>query len=321
LHDPWHTLTSSAGFFAVPTPDSIPKASESSGGASAGPSITQAAASKTHPAATYSTLSPANDLPSLANNSPSPQISKLPAIVTIGTTTITANSNSEVTIGTQTLAPGSQVTVDNTIISYAPNGETLNIGGTNTQILAQSYVIGSTTLSTGAPAITISSHTYSLALGGSSIIIDGSTEPISSTQGSVSGLQKIWVQGYVVGDQTLIAGGTPITEAGTTMSLLPGGKSVVVIVEPITEDINVLFGSLGGVGSMGRGPSSDGAIPSSVAGVEQAGETSESAVPGNSDEAKEGGVRKSHGRKEEVRWWLNLWMALAFVIFVLREIS
>jgi hypothetical protein len=127
----------------------------------------------------------------------------------------------------------------------------------------------------GAPAITISSHTYSLPLGGSSIIIDGSTEPISASQGSENGLQKIWVQGYVVGDPTLIAGGTPITAAGTTMSLLPGGESVVVMVEPVTEDIGVLLGSLRGFGSMGPGPSSDGANPSSVAGVEQAGETSE----------------------------------------------
>jgi hypothetical protein len=60
----------------------------------------------------------------------------------------------------------------------------------------------------------------SLAPGGSSIVIDGSTQAIGSIFSSTP-------EFIVAGSQTLKVGGAAITVSGTVVSLLPGGSSVV----------------------------------------------------------------------------------------------
>jgi hypothetical protein len=56
---------------------------------------------------------------------------KKPGVITIGQSTITANSASAFVIGTQTLAPGQQITASGTVLSMAPDGETLFLGGSS----------------------------------------------------------------------------------------------------------------------------------------------------------------------------------------------
>ncbi|MCJ1414358.1 hypothetical protein MMC32_000684 [Xylographa parallela] len=102
------------------------------------------------------------------------------------------------------------------------------------------YTVGSKTLVPGGPAITVSGTTISLARFASAIVVNGVTQSLPT---QVPGLQTsglppkplITIGGvvitpstaelYLVGTQTLVAGGPAITVAGTTISL---AASVIV---------------------------------------------------------------------------------------------
>lgn len=70
----------------------------------------------------------------------------------------------------------------------------------------------------------------SLQSGGQSVIVDGSTQALSAAFPTS-------VSEYLVGSQTLVAGGPAITVSGTVISLVSGGGAVVVgeTTEPLSQ--------------------------------------------------------------------------------------
>ncbi|PMD37465.1 hypothetical protein L207DRAFT_585801 [Hyaloscypha variabilis F] len=175
-----------SGFLSVPTraPGSF---AEETRGASAGQAIPQPVVTKT----------------------PSPNISKLPAVATIGTTIVTANLATIFVIGTQTLAPGQKITESGTLLSMASDGRELVIGS-STQVLDPAYVIGTQTLSAGGPAATFDETVMSLISGsgtdGESVLIGGAsgetwTEDASMLAGTGLGTARTgWATASVGGE-------------------------------------------------------------------------------------------------------------------------
>ena len=236
-YDPESFLTTESGFSTVSraathNPETVV--------ASAGPSATQDMAMKTTMVVIYPTEAPSQR-----------QISKVPATFTLWEEVFTPDPNSAITFGSYTIAAGQQTIISQTTISLAPDGKTVNIDGI-AQNIGSAYAIGTQTVYEGGPPVTVSGTTYSLVPGGSSLVIDGSTEALSSATETVSSAttaskptngQKIWVPAYIIDDQTLIAGGLPITSSGTVLSLEPGGETVVIVVSK-SENINVLLRGL-----------------------------------------------------------------------------
>ncbi|KAE9372827.1 hypothetical protein N431DRAFT_536822 [Stipitochalara longipes BDJ] len=237
IHDPEIVLTASAGFYPVTTVEPHHPKSSDRGDASAGPSLSQAFATKTAPSSHPTSLS--------ADKLPAQVISTLPAVATIGAMTITANADSAFVIGPFTVKPGEQIVYLGTTISMASDGQGIDIDGT-TQHLNPSYAMGTQPLIAGTPAVILSGTTYFAAIEISSVINGSSREPIAQGTGvpNADTGQQFWIPAYMIHGETLIAGGTPITASGTTMSLEPGGSSVVmVLATTITKDINMLLGS------------------------------------------------------------------------------
>jgi hypothetical protein len=163
-----------------------------------------------------------------------------PAVANIAGSTITADSASAFIYGTYTLTPGGQATISGTTYSLATNGEEIAIGTSTTQLLGVAssptqYVLGTQTLIAGDPAITVSGTVLSLLPGASSVAIDGNTQAASVLLSASS------VPEYLVGTQTLKAGGPAITVSGTVISLASGGSSVLV--DGKTEALTALLGA------------------------------------------------------------------------------
>ena len=189
-----------------------------------------------------------------------PQYATLAPVITVGTSEVTANSQSQYVIGSQTLSAGSPaITVSNQVLSLGSGGSAVVINGQTQQISpaystpapvitvgsskitanAQSqYVIGSQTLSAGSPAITVSNQVLSLASGGSALVFGSSTGAIAEASTfAVSappiltlGTQSITANSqsaYVIGHQTLLPG-SQIIIAGSTLSLAPSATALVV---------------------------------------------------------------------------------------------
>ncbi|KAG0650598.1 hypothetical protein D0Z07_2576 [Hyphodiscus hymeniophilus] len=192
-------------------------------------------------------------IPSSLSSGTVPQLSttQLPAsgpeVITIGSSTITANSASDFIIGSATLTPGGQVTVGGTTVSLASNGGVLATG-TNTEALtstqgstlppvpiiigsltitqgpSSALVIGSQTLTPGSAA-TISGDVISLDSGGAIIVngADGSSSAPTSTPAPVvvvdgSSITENSASGFVIGNQTLFPG-SAITTGGEVITL------------------------------------------------------------------------------------------------------
>jgi len=176
-------------------------------------------------------------------------------VLTVGGQTYTARVGSNFVIDGATLVPGGQITVDGTTISLAAAGtvavvnaatETLSQGtaasgvvltvGSRTYTAGNepNFVIGGQTLIPGQ-AITFDGTSVSLAAGGTAVVVNGMTQTLSPevpTQAAVLTVagQTYTAQSgasYVIGGQTLYAGGA-VTVDGTTISLLSGGTAAVV---------------------------------------------------------------------------------------------
>ena len=172
--------------------------------------------------------------------------SSLP-IITVASSTLTANSHSEYTIGSGTLIPGSPaITVSGTAISLAISETALVLGSStialgsashSRQVLTfagstitaeanSDFPIGAQTLIAGAPVITISGTPISLAPSATALVIDSSTIPLTPASHPV---QVITFAGsavpadahyeFIAGTQTLIPGAAAITISGTPISL------------------------------------------------------------------------------------------------------
>lgn len=120
-----------------------------------------------------------------------------PPTITIGNNVVTANSALQFVVGSQTLVPGgSAITADGTTYAIPTGGSAIVANGVTTLIDAVSVQVAETP----APQITI---------GGSAVKADDSGD-------------------FVVGSQTLAAGGSAITVDGSTYSLAPSGTALVV---------------------------------------------------------------------------------------------
>ncbi|KAL8797125.1 MAG: hypothetical protein Q9195_000592 [Heterodermia aff. obscurata] len=179
-------------------------------------------------------------------------------LITVGESTYTANSNTQIIIQGQTLTPGGQIVVGGTIVSLAP-GASLAVVGGSTQTLAHNvpssfvgslvfggsthtansvsqFVIGGQTL---APSeqITVFGTPISLAPGASLAVIGGSTQALESAQASPLGFPVFTLDGstisadsasrFVIDGQTLTPGGA-INVHGTSI-MLPSDASVIVV--------------------------------------------------------------------------------------------
>jgi hypothetical protein len=116
-------------------------------------------------------------------------------------------------------------------------------------------VVGTQTVIAGGPAVIISGTTYRIPTQGGVVIVDDytSTLPVYSP-GSLPTLvvgSSIYTanseSGFVIGSQTLTEGGV-ITASGETLSLAPGGSSVVMISgsSTKTESVGAAIASIGG---------------------------------------------------------------------------
>jgi hypothetical protein len=192
-------------------------------------------------------------------------------VLTVGSSTVTADSQGQFVVGTNTLKPGGPaVTVDGSTLSLGPGGTIAIINGV-TQTLVNvpmitsppvltvggyivsatliggttQLIIGGQTLSPGS-AVTISGTTYSLPSSGSGtvIVVNGVTSTFNPNQ--LLGQQSIVASvrdgttAFIFGPgQTLTPGGV-LTVSGTTFSM-PLGPGSVVVINGVTSTLSPGF--------------------------------------------------------------------------------
>lgn len=199
-------------------------------------------------------------------------------VLTLAATTIAANPSSEYIIGSQTLAPGGPaITIGETTYSLAPfasaiveNGQTRSLApvlsasvvpqitlGSSviTANPSEGFVYASQTISAGGPAITVDGKTYSLAASGATtyVVANGITQQPTASQ-TVAPVLTIGNSAvtansdsvFVVGSQTLEAGGSAIVIGETTYSLSTSGSSTLIVQNGITSAL--VKGSTAGIG-------------------------------------------------------------------------
>jgi hypothetical protein len=206
--------------------------------------------------------------------------SRPPPVLTIGSTTLTPNAATQFFVGPgQTLSPGGVATVDGTVVSLAPSASFVVIGGStqalpgslpvpngppqlimgSSTITAQAaqdtsgsfnnpnnprpnptFVISGQTLAPGAPAITVSGTTLSLASSGSVLVVNGAsstiklpavpamTPPALTVGNSVFPALDNPPNTFVIAGQTLVPGGSAITASGTTLSLASSASFLLI---------------------------------------------------------------------------------------------
>ena len=172
-------------------------------------------------------------------SSSSPLVS-LPPIITIGTTTITPNAQSQYVLAEQTLIPGGRpLTISGTVVSLAPSATALVIDGKTSNVVPAVSGVYTTVI---PAALTFHNEVYTTTRAGYIMMGPGTT---------------------------LIPGGNPVTIDGTTQSLDPSGTAVVIqgtkrtlervtTVVTVTRDPNALEtnpGSRAGDGTAGRSTS------------------------------------------------------------------
>ncbi|KAK4992338.1 hypothetical protein LTR66_006296 [Elasticomyces elasticus] len=200
-----------------------------------------------------------------ANPSTSATGSQLAAapVVVIGSSAVTANSESQFKVGSQTLVPGgSAITVGSTTYSLAASGTAIVVSGATSALPAQSpslnapvapvitiassvitansasaFKIGDQTLAPGGSAIQVSGTTYSLAPSGTAVVVNGQTSPVRPSTAATA-VPVVTVGGstvtqdsssqYVFAGHTLSPGGSAIQVSGTTYSLALSGAAIVV---------------------------------------------------------------------------------------------
>ncbi|KAL8828272.1 MAG: hypothetical protein Q9170_006675 [Blastenia crenularia] len=228
-----------------------------------GPITASPAATPPAPAPTQTSNSGPGQQPPPAGGSNPVQSASVPPLVTpspvitIGSSTVTADSSSHFVIGSQTLAPGGPpITHSGTVLSLPSSGSGVIIGPSTQEVQtiqptpppsitvggqvvtadsASQFRIGGQTLKPGAAAITANGRTLSLAASGSTIVINN--QPKNIGHPSPTPLSVITVAGakitgnsasqYVVGGQTLAAGRPPITVSGQVLSIASSGNAVV----------------------------------------------------------------------------------------------
>ncbi|KAH7090591.1 hypothetical protein FB567DRAFT_558778 [Paraphoma chrysanthemicola] len=156
----------------------------------------------------------------------------LPPVLTIGSETIVANSQTEYIVSGQTLSPGgAAITVAGSTISLTPSATAVVVNGVTSTVVPNFGNIWTT----AAPALTFNNHVYTANRAGYITIGPGTV---------------------------LKPGGDAVTVDGTTLSLDHSGTAVVVqgstsILEPVTTVVT-LTKSMGGAGGNGYAGYSSG---------------------------------------------------------------
>lgn len=192
------------------------------------------------------------------------ELSGPPAVMSLGSLLVTQNAASVFVFGSQTLSPGGgAITVDGSTLSLATSATAVVVNGqssvlplatavetiapvitvgqsTITEGTMSRFVIGPQTLVPGAAAITIGTDVVSLNPAADSVVINGQTFSVVTPTPTLEGeperiitigstaFTEIGGSKFVIGTQTLYAGGSPITVDGTVLSLATGGSSVVI---------------------------------------------------------------------------------------------
>lgn len=208
---------------------------------------------------------------------PEPRRSNPPVILPIGSSSIVANLEGNFVIGSQTLIPGgSPITALGKSIYLQPSNPAAVIDGStvalqqaplelsfstppkvlpvgSSSIAANSegnFVIGSQTLVPGGSPISALGKSIYLQPSGSAAVIDGNTVALDRAPPVLTFGTQTFEQdkagGYIIGSQTLIAGGAPITVAGTPVSLAPSAPALSFAVTTIINKAKsgaLLFGT------------------------------------------------------------------------------
>jgi hypothetical protein len=199
-----------------------------------------------------------------------PQVTQGPLpVLTVGHSTITANSQGQFVVGTQTLQKGGpMVVVDDNTLTLGPNGKiaiwngatqtlvtmigqpAVTFGGESitARILGGTtvFVVGDKTLGPGG-AIIVDGTTYSLPSGfhGSSIVVNGQTERLSAGLPALT-VNNVPITATIAGGttefvlapgQTLTPGGELVI-GGTTYSLPEDGQGSTVVINGATSSLN-----------------------------------------------------------------------------------
>lgn len=153
----------------------------------------------------------------------------LPPILTIGTTTITANDRTEYAVGSQTLTPGgSAITVSGTTLSLTPSATAVVVNGQSSSLTP---LVGGVYTTLVPAALTFKNHVYTTNRAG-------------------------WI---VLGPSaTLMPGGPPVTFDGTTLSFEHSGTAVILqgttmALQPVTTVVTLTRSPLGGGGQTSTG--------------------------------------------------------------------
>ena len=234
------------------------------------------------------------------------------SVFTVGSQTFTANPTGFVVAPGTTLTPGGAATISGTMISLPSSGGNLIIGSSTIPLPPQSiFTIGSQTFTASAfgfaiapgttllpgSSLTLSGTLLSLAPNGASLQIGSQTITLSRTP-STTRLPTLTINGqtitanplgqYLLGNQTLIPGGSALTISGTVVSLA-SNQSVLVVGSRTQRLVNgtlVDATSVGTTTTAGLG----GAI---ISGIGGGGESTGAAQGGQTSTA--GGVRMGVG--------------------------
>lgn len=175
--------------------------------------------------------------------------------ITVAGQTMTTNEAGNYVFGSQTLRNGGPaITISGTPVSLAPVSQII-VGGSTIQLSsafttppsivagghplttnnAGDFVVGSSILHLGSPAIIISNIPISLDASASQVIVGGSTiqlSPALTTSPSITigghPLTTNSAGAYIIASQTLTPGGSAITIASTPLSLAPSASALVV---------------------------------------------------------------------------------------------
>lgn len=202
-----------------------------------------------HPVATaagYATMKPANTVPVLQS-------------IDVAGSVATRNPESQYVVGSQTLTPGAaSITINGTPVSLDPSGTALVVGSTTQPLVKPSeqgvftadgfiltigpsagLVVGTQTITPGAPGVTISGTPISLAIDGTAVVIDGSkipvpyqtpfspTTPPGVVQANGESFTAVSGSNFIIASQTLTPGGPAITVDGAQVSLALDGTAIV----------------------------------------------------------------------------------------------
>lgn len=188
------------------------------------------------------------------------ELSGSPIVMSLGSLRVIQNAASVFVFGSQTMSPGGgAITVGGNTLSLAASAAAVVVNGQTSVLLSATavmtaapaitigqstitedtmsrFVIGSQTLLPGAAAITVGTDVVSLEPSADSVVINSQKFRVATptptperviTIGSTA-FTEIGGSKFVMGTQTLYAGGTPIIVDGTLLSLASGGSTVVV---------------------------------------------------------------------------------------------